>query len=479
MTRTSNQERTVTNQQPAFALKFANIRHIYFVGIGGIGMSGIAEILLNQGFEVSGSDLSTTDVTRHLQDVGATVYEGHDPEQLKDVDVLVYSSAVSMDNPEVEAAIARKIPVIRRAEMLAEVMRLHHGIAIAGTHGKTTTTSMLGLVLIEGRQDPTVIVGGKLHAFGGTNARLGSGEFMVVEADEYDRSFLRLNPSIAVLTTLEAEHLDIYASLEDLKNAFVEFANKIPFYGFVTLCLDEPALQEILPRIKRKVITYGFSSQADVQAVELKQNENRAVFTVLSFGKELGEIALGVPGEHNVQNALAAVAVSLELGIPFENIKAALDTFTGAFRRFEVKADTRGILVIDDYAHHPTEVQVTLRGIKAGWRRRVICVFQPHTYSRTRDFYKDFGRAFMNADVLVVTDVYPARERPIQGVSGELIAEAARQFGHKNVQYIPDKKDVPAHLIRIAREGDIVITMGAGDIYLYGAEYIDMLESAS
>lgn len=460
-------------------MKFANIRHIYFVGIGGIGMSGIAEILLNQGFEVSGSDLAKTEVTRHLQDVGATVYEGHDPAQLKDVDVLVYSSAVSMDNPEVVAAIERKIPVIRRAEMLAEVMRLHHGIAIAGTHGKTTTTSMLGLVLIEGRQDPTVIVGGKLHAFGGTNARLGSGEFMVVEADEYDRSFLRLNPSITVLTTLEAEHLDIYASLEDLKNAFVEFANKIPFYGFVTLCLDEPALQEILPRIKRKVITYGFSSQADVQAVELKQNENRAVFTVLSFGEELGEIALGVPGEHNVQNALAAVAVSLELGIPFENIKQALDTFAGAFRRFEVKADTHGILVIDDYAHHPTEVQVTLRGIKAGWRRRVVCVFQPHTYSRTRDFYKDFGRAFMNADVLVVTDVYPARERPIQGVSGELIAEAARQFGHKNVHYVPDKEDLPAYLIEISREDDIVITMGAGDIYQYGAQYIDMLEDAS
>jgi len=460
-------------------LKFANIRHIYFVGIGGIGMSGIAEILLNQGFEVSGSDLARTDVTRHLQDVGATVYEGHDPAQLKDVDVLVYSSAVAMDNPEVEAAVARKIPVIRRAEMLAEVMRLHHGIAIAGTHGKTTTTSMLGLVLIEGGQDPTVIVGGKLHAFGGTNARLGSGEFMVVEADEYDRSFLRLNPSIAVLTTLEAEHLDIYASLEDLKNAFVEFANKIPFYGFVTLCLDEPALQEILPQIKRKVITYGFSSQADVQAVELKQNENRAVFTVLSFGKELGEIALGVPGEHNVQNALAAVAVSLELGIPFENIKAALDSFTGAFRRFEVKADIGGILVIDDYAHHPTEVKVTLRGIKAGWRRRVVCVFQPHTYSRTRDFYKDFGRAFMNADVLVITDVYPARERPIQGVTGELIAEAAQQFGHKNVHYIPDKEDVPGRLTEIAREGDIVITMGAGDIYQYGAKYIDTLENAS
>lgn len=477
--RTKNQEPRTKNQEPKTTLKFANIRHIYFVGIGGIGMSGIAEILLNQGFEVSGSDLARTEVTRHLQDIGATVYEGHDPAQLKDVDVLVYSSAVAMDNPEVEAAVERKIPVIRRAEMLAEVMRLHHGIAVAGTHGKTTTTSMLGLVLIEGEKDPTVIVGGKLHAFGGTNARLGSGEFMVVEADEYDRSFLRLNPSIAILTTLEAEHLDIYASLEDLKSAFVEFANKIPFYGFVTLCLDEPALQEILPQIKRKVITYGFSSQADVQAVELVQSENRAVFTVVSYGKELGEIQLGVPGEHNVQNALATIAVGLELGIPFVNIKTALDSFTGAFRRFEVKADINGVLVVDDYAHHPTEVKVTLRGIKAGWRRRVVCVFQPHTYSRTRDFYKDFGRAFMNADVLIITDVYPARERPIQGVSGEMIAEAARQFGHKNVQYVPAKEDVPVALSEIVREGDIVITMGAGDIYLYGAKFIEMLEDRS
>ncbi len=455
-------------------MKFANIHHIYFVGIGGIGMSGIAEILLNQGFRVSGSDLSITEVTRHLVDVGATVYEGHNPENLKDVDVLVYSSAVSQDNPEVMAAMDRKIPVIRRAEMLAEVMRLHHGIAVAGTHGKTTTTSMLGMVLIEGEKDPTVIVGGKLHAFGGTNARLGSGEFMVVEADEFDRSFLKLNPSIAVLTTLEEEHLDIYSNIEDLKAAFVEFANKVPFYGFVTLCLDEPALQEILPEIQRKVITYGFSSQADVQAVDLRQKENRSTFTVLAAGREMGEITIGVPGEHNVQNALATIAVSLELGIPFERIKRALDSFSGAFRRFEVKGEVNGVLVIDDYAHHPTEVRVTLRGIKAGWRRRVICVFQPHTYTRTRDFYKDFGRSFMNADVLIVTDIYPARERAIQGISGEIIAEAARNFGHKNVQYIADKTAIPEALLRVVEAGDIVITMGAGDIYQHGARFITL-----
>jgi UDP-N-acetylmuramate--alanine ligase len=457
-------------------MKFANINHIYFVGIGGIGMSGIAEILLNQGFRVSGSDLTMTEVTRHLAESGATVYEGHNPDNLHDVDVLVYSSAVSQDNPEVIAAGERKIPVIRRAEMLAEVMRLHHGIAVAGTHGKTTTTSMLGMVLIEGHKDPTVIVGGKLHAFGGTNARLGSGEFMVVEADEYDRSFLKLNPSIAILTTLEEEHLDIYGSLEDLKTAFIEFANKVPFYGFVALCLDEPTLQEILPEIQRKVVTYGFSSQADVQAVDLVQKEQRSSFTVVANGNELGTISLGVPGEHNVQNALAAVAVSLELGIPFEQIKTALDAFAGAFRRFELKADVSGVLVVDDYAHHPTEVKVTLKGIKAGWRRRVVCVFQPHTYTRTRDFYKDFGRSFMNADLLIVTDVYAARERAIQGITGEIIAEAAKNFGHRNVQYVPDKTQLADLLITVVKEGDIVITMGAGDIYMHCSRFIDMLK---
>jgi UDP-N-acetylmuramate--alanine ligase len=457
-------------------MKFANIHHIYFVGIGGIGMSGIAEILLNQGFRVSGSDLTTTEVTRHLAEVGATVYEGHNPDNLHDVDVLVYSSAVSQDNPEVVAAMERKIPVIRRAEMLAEVMRLHHGIAVAGTHGKTTTTSMLGMVLIEGAKDPTVIVGGKLHAFGGTNARLGSGEFMVVEADEYDRSFLKLNPSIAILTTLEEEHLDIYGSLEDLKTAFIEFANKVPFYGFVVLCLDEPSLQEILPEIQRKVVTYGFSSQADVQAVDLVQKEQRSSFTVVAKGHELGTITLGVPGEHNVQNALAAVAVSLELGIPFNQIKTALDSFAGAFRRFELKADVSGVLVVDDYAHHPTEVKVTLKGIKAGWRRRVVCVFQPHTYTRTRDFYKDFGRSFMNADLLIVTDVYAARERAIQGITGEIIAEAAKNFGHRNVQYVPDKTQLADLLMSVVKEGDIVITMGAGDIYMHCSRFIEMLK---
>ncbi len=456
-------------------MKFANIHRIHFVGIGGIGMSGIAEILINQGFAVSGSDLHLSEVTQRLSDLGAVIYEGHAGEHVRGADVLVYSSAVTPENPEILEAAERKIPAIRRAEMLAEVMRLHYGIAVAGTHGKTTTTSMLGLVLMQGGLDPTIIVGGKLHAFGGTNARLGKGDFMVVEADEFDRSFLQLNPAISILTTLEEEHLDIYANLDDLKQAFTEFANKVPFYGFVTLCLDEPALQEILPRIQRKVITYGLSSQSDVQAVDVEQKQNMASFTVLRRGEELGRICLGVPGEHNVRNALGAAVVSLELGIPFARIKEALDSFTGVFRRFEVKADTAGVMVVDDYAHHPTEVKETLRGIKAGWRRRVVCVFQPHTYTRTRDFHRDFGRAFMNADVLIVTDVYPAREYPIQGITGELIADAAKSFGHKDVRYVADKTRLPEVLRELVREGDIVITMGAGDIYKYGDEFIRTL----
>lgn len=458
-------------------MKFANIHRLHFVGIGGIGMSGIAEILLNQGFAVSGSDMARTEVTNHLAALGAQITEGHEPNHVHGADVLVYSSAVAMDNPEVLEAQRLKIPVIRRAEMLAEVMRLHYGIAVAGTHGKTTTTSLIGLLLMQAGMDPTIIVGGKLHAFGGTNAVLGKGEFMVVEADEFDRSFLQLNPTIAVLTTLEEEHLDIYADLDDLKRAFVEFASKIPFYGFVALCLDEPALQEILPRLPRKVLTYGLSSQADVQAVDLVHKQTSVSFAVIAHGEEKGTVTLHVPGEHNVRNALAAVTVGLELGIGFEDMATALASFTGVFRRFEIKADVDGILVVDDYAHHPTEVRETLRGIRAGWRRRVVCVFQPHTYSRTRDFAKDFGRAFLNADLLLVTDVYPAREQPIQGVSGESIADAARTFGHKDVRYVPDKKDIPAALLACVRPGDLVITMGAGDIYQYGNRFVEELRS--
>ena len=458
---------------------FSSIKKIHFVGIGGIGMSGIAEILIDQGFKVSGSDRALSDVTERLHSLGAAIYEGHKAENLApDVDTLVYSSAVVLDNPEVIEAQRRKIPIVRRAEMLAEVMRLKYGIGIAGTHGKTTTTSMVSLVLMEGGFDPTVIVGGKLSGLGGTNARLGKGDFIVVEADEFDRSFLSITPTIAVLTTLETDHLDCYRDLEDIKGAFIQFANKVPFYGFVVLCLDEPALQDIMPQLARKkLLTYGLTPQADIQAIDIRHKENTSNFTIVRGADDLGEITLQIPGKHNVQNALAAIAVGLQLGIPFSKVKSGIEKFTGVYRRWEKKGESGGITVYDDYAHHPTECRATLSGVKSGWRRRVVCVFQPHLFSRTRDFYEEFGKAFLLADVLVVTDVYPAREEPIQGVTGELITNAAKQYGHKDVHYVQDKKDIPAYLKKITRSGDIVITMGAGDIWRFGEEFLKAIKN--
>ncbi|GMU85576.1 MAG: UDP-N-acetylmuramate--L-alanine ligase [Ignavibacteriales bacterium] len=455
---------------------FKNIRKIHFVGIGGIGMSGMAEILLNQGFIISGSDRALTEITQRLASLGMKIYEGHHTENVEEVDVLVYSSAVTEDNPEVAEARRRKIPVIKRAEMLAECMRMKYGIGIAGTHGKTTTTSMTGIVLTEGGIDPTIIVGGKLSGLGGTNARLGNGEYIVVEADEFDRTFLRLTPTIAAITTLEKEHLDTYKDLEDIKAAFIEFANKVPFYGFVVLCLDEPALQEIIPQINKKVYTYGLTAQADLRAVNLVHSANKSEFTVKFLGKDLGRIELKIPGVHNVKNSLVAVCIALELGIPFETIKKALEKFTGVYRRFEVKYDAE-IMIVDDYAHHPTETSATLSGVRSGWDRRLVAVFQPHLYSRTRDFYEEFGRSFLNSDVFICTDVYPAREVPIEGVTGELIADAARKFGHKNVIYLQDKNQVPALLKEITQPGDIVVTMGAGDIWKFGESFINLLKA--
>ncbi len=406
---------------------FKNIKKVHFVGIGGIGMSGIAEILLNQGFEVSGSDRSLSEITDRLQSLGIKIYEGHSPENLTDVDVLVYSSAVTLDNPEVQAAVERKIPIIKRSEMLAETMRMKYGIGIAGTHGKTTTTSMVGLTLTEGGIDPTIIVGGKLSGLGGTNARLGNGEFIVVEADEFDRTFLKLTPVIAAITTLESEHLDTYKDLDDIKSAFIEFANKVPFYGFVVLCMDEPALQDIIPQINKKILTYGLTTQADIRAIDIKHEKFSSTFMVKYKGEELGKITLNIPGVHNVKNSLVAVSIAKELGIDFKIIKNALESFSGVYRRFEIKYN-KEILVIDDYAHHPTETSATLAGIRAGWDRRLIAVFQPHLYSRTRDFYQEFGRSFLNSDVFICTDVYPAREKPIEGVTGEINCKCCKKF---------------------------------------------------
>jgi UDP-N-acetylmuramate--alanine ligase len=459
---------------------FKSVRKIHMVGIGGIGMSGIAEILLDQGFEVTGSDRSLSEITDRLEKLGATIHKGHAAKNLDEADVVVYSSAVHKDNPELIAAAEKKIPVIRRAEMLAELMRMKYGIAIAGTHGKTTTTSMTSLVLMEGSLDPTVIVGGKLSSFGGTNARLGHGDYIVVEADEFDRSFLQLTPVIGAITTLEREHLDIYTDLEDIKRAFVEFANKVPFYGFVILCLDEPSIQEILPLIRKKVVTYGLNAQSDLRAVNVSFHENSSKFNLLRHGRDLGEVTLKVPGMHNIKNSMAAIGIGLELGIGFEEIKKAVESFTGVYRRLEMKADVEGVMVVDDYAHHPTEVQATLSALKSGWpEKRVVAVFQPHLYSRTRDFHDEFGRSFLNADVLVVTEIYPAREEPIQGITGELIVNDARGFGHKEAHYIPDKKQLPEFLSGIVKHGDIVVTLGAGDISKYGEEFIGLLSKGS
>jgi len=453
---------------------FKNIKKVHFVGIGGIGMSGIAEILLNQGFEVSGSDKSLSEITRRLSDLGMKIYEGHSLENLTDADVLVYSSAVTIDNPEVQAAVKRKIPIIKRAEMLAECMRMQYGIGIAGTHGKTTTTSMVGLTLTEGKLDPTIIVGGKLSGLGGTNARLGNGEFIVVEADEFDRTFLKLTPTIAAITTLESEHLDTYKDLEDIKSAFIEFANKVPFYGFVVLCLDEPALQNIIPQINKKIITYGLTVQADLRATDIEFKNFTSSFNVKYYDEELGRLTLKIPGIYNVKNSLVAVSIAKELGVSFSTIKKALESFTGVYRRFEVKYNEK-IMVVDDYAHHPTETSATLAGIRSGWSRRLVAVFQPHLFSRTRDFYQEFGRSFLNSDVFICTDIYPAREEPIEGVTGGLIADAARSFGHKNVIYVENKNDVIKLLNDIKRDGDIIVTMGAGDIWKIGEKFVEGL----
>ena len=452
---------------------FKSVSKIHFVGIGGIGMSGIAEILINQGFKVSGSDLNESSITENLKSLGATIFKGHSAENVEGVDVVVFSSAVNTDeNPETAEAKHRKIPLIRRAEMLAEVSRLNYSIAVAGTHGKTTTTSMLGLVLIKAGIDPTVIVGGRLKDFGGTNARLGKGDWTVVEADEFDRSFLQLTPTISIVNNIEEEHLDVYRDIEDIEETFSEFANKVPFYGFTAMCMDDDGVKNIIPNMNKKIRTYGFSRNCDIRGDEPEYKDRAAKCKVYEGDNLLGELEIQIPGEHNLTNALAAVTVARALEIEFSVISSALKEFEGVFRRFEHKGEWNGVTVIDDYAHHPTECEATLKGASNGFDGRVICLFQPHTYTRTRDQYKEFARSFNEADVLVVMDVYPAREKPIEGINGELIADSAIQYGHKNVVYIPDENQVKEKLKTILQEGDMLITMGAGSVWKIGEELI-------
>ncbi|GAB4334884.1 MAG: UDP-N-acetylmuramate--L-alanine ligase [Calditrichia bacterium] len=446
-------------------IRLGKIKNIHFVGIGGIGMSGIAEVLLNLGYTISGSDRSLSDVTDHLATLGATIYEGHSPENVRDADVLVYSSAVTTENPEVQEAIKRKIPVIKRAEMLAELMRLKFGVAIAGTHGKTTTTSMVGAVLTEGRLDPTLIIGGKVRSLK-TNAKLGDSDYLVAEADEFDKSFLKLIPTLAVITNIEADHLDCYDGMEDLHNSFVEFANKVPFYGRVIVCLDNHGVQEILPQLKRSITTYGFNKQANIRAENIRFKEGGSRFEVWVDGEILGKVKLNLPGEHNILNALAAVAVGLELEIPFEKIRRGLEKFSGVNRRFEIRGEFNGIMVVDDYAHHPTEIEATFKAAREGWpERRLVAVFQPHLYTRTRDFYTEFARAFFLVDLAIITEIYPAREEPIEGVDGNLIVKTARDMGHRQVFYLPDKTQLPDYLTEKLQPGDMLLTVGAGDVW--------------
>ena len=450
-------------------MKFRRLRKVHFIGVGGIGMSALANILLKHGFQVSGSDLALSEVTDVLASMGAKIYQGHSPKNIGEAEVVVYSSAVKDTNPELTAARERKIPAIRRAEMLAEIMRMKFGIAIAGTHGKTTCTSMTGTILIRGGLDPTIVVGGISPLFG-SNARIGSSEFMVVEADEYDRSFLKLTPTIAVITSLEQEHLDCYRDIEDLKSAFCQFANMVPFYGTVVLCLDEPIVQELISDIERPILTYGLNPQSQIRASEITIKENRTSFEVISHGSRLGRVALSVPGEHNVKNSLAAIAVGLELDIPFEEIAFGLKDFVGVKRRFEILYRSSHFMVVDDYAHHFTEVKATLSAAKAGFERRIVAVFQPHLYSRTRDFYREFGSAFHLAETVIVAPIYPAREEPIEGVSSELIVNAARSAGHRNALYASDRSQLLEIIMKEIRQGDMIITMGAGDIWKEGME---------
>lgn len=440
-------------------------------------MSSIAEVLLRRGFKVSGSDLELNDVTDHLEDLGAVINRGHNEDQIGDADVVVHSSAVNAnENSETVAASRRRIPVIRRSEMLGELMRMKYGVGISGTHGKTTTTTMTGQVVAGAGLDPTVIVGGKVASFG-SNAVSGEGDIIVIEADEYDRTFLRLTPVIAVINNIEEEHLDTYEDIDDIKESFTKFANAVPFFGAAIINIDDPNVRDILADIDRRVLTFGLSRQADVRAQQVRYKGLLTEFTVTFKGQKLGDIRLKAPGEHNVLNALAAIAVGLELDIPFESIAQSVAKFDGVQRRFEVKFNAGGISLIDDYAHHPTEITATLNAASKNWpNHRLIAVFQPHLYSRTEQLKEEFARSFVNADVVVFTEIYAAREAPRTDINGSSIAKLTTEYGHSNVHYVPSKNDIPRYLGEMVKRGDMIIVMGAGDIWRICEPLSDLLE---
>jgi UDP-N-acetylmuramate--alanine ligase len=451
------------------------IRRVHFVGMGGSGMSGIAEVLLNLGYRVSGSDLVESDTTLRLQRLGAEVVIGHRSENLRDADVVVISSALRKDNPEVIAAHERIIPVIPRAEMLAELMRMKYGVAIAGTHGKTTTTSMIATVLAHGGLDPTAVIGGKLNSFG-SNAKLGQGELLVAEADESDGSFLKLSPTIAVVTNIDPEHLDHYRNLEEIQKAFLEFINKVPFYGLAILCLDQENVQALIPQVQKRYVTYGMSSQANFRADELSYHGLTTSFRVFANERELGQISIQMPGLHSVYNALATIATASELDVNFEIVRQALGSFSGVQRRFQIKGEWDGVMVVDDYGHHPTEIKATLSAAKSGWGRRTVVIFQPHRYSRTRDLFKEFLTAFNQADVLFLIGIYPAGEDPIPGVDVQGLYEGIKGHGHKDVTLVLDKSAILDRLLPRLKPGDMVFTLGAGDVWKTGEALIERLK---
>jgi UDP-N-acetylmuramate--alanine ligase len=447
--------------------------HIHLVGIGGIGMSGIAEVLLNLGYTVSGSDLKSSDLTRRLQSLGGQIFIGHSEHQIEGADVVVMSSAVSRNNPEVEAARKRSIPVIPRAEMLAELMRLKFSVAVAGAHGKTTTTSIISSVLAKGGFDPTVVIGGKLKSIG-SNAVLGTGEFIVAEADESDGSFLRYSPTIAVITNIDREHLDFYADLDEIRRVFLEFINRIPFYGLAVLCLDDEPVQDLIPKITKRCTTYGLNPQADFHAKDMEFEGLRSRFTVFFKDHRLGDVSLNLPGQHNVTNALASIAVGMELEIPFTVIRSALETHEGVQRRLEVKGEIAGVTIVDDYGHHPTEIKTTLLAARQCWpEKRLVVVFQPHRYTRTKALFDDFTRAFYQSDVLLVLPIYPAGEHPIEGVNAKALCDGISAHGHRDVSFHNDFESAVSFLKSRLKAGDILLTLGAGNIWEVGMNVLE------
>ena len=446
--------------------------HIHFVGIGGIGMSGIAELLLNLRYKVSGSDLKASDITENLKTLGGIIFVGHHADHISDADVVVTSSAVGHDNSEVLAAKQASIPVIPRAEMLAELMRLKFSIAVAGAHGKTTTTSIVASVLAQGGLDPTVVIGGKLKSIG-TNAVLGQGDFIVAEADESDGSFLKYSPTIAVVTNIDREHLDFYQDLDAIKSVFLDFIDRIPFYGLAVLCLDNESIQDLIPEIKKRYTTYGMSAQADFQIKDVKFEKRRSRFSIYKEGQKLGNITLNLPGIHNVYNATASIAVGIELDVPFAAIQTALETLEGVQRRLEIKGEVNGITVVDDYGHHPTEIKITLEAVEKCWPdSRKVVVFQPHRYSRTQALFDDFTRSFYQSDVLLVLPIYAAGEKRIEGLSAQDLCEGIKAHGHKEVFCATDMKKALAYLKKNLKPGDMLLTLGAGDVWKVGAELL-------